>query len=102
MPYDNTNKIAIFPNDKRGNAKAPDFRGTLNVDGREYKVSLWIRQTKDGSGREYWQGPIEPATPRDAKAGDSRPSQPARVSTPPPAAQKPANGAQNVDEDVPF
>lgn len=99
MTYDNTNKAAIFPNDKRGNAKAPDYRGTVNVAGVEYKISLWIRTTKDG--RTYFQGPIELATPKDARAGDSRPSDPPRVSTPPPAPQNAGNG-QQADEDVPF
>jgi len=31
MPYDNTNKIAIFKNDKGDNPKRPDYRGTLNI-----------------------------------------------------------------------
>lgn len=96
MPYDNTNKIAIFRNDKRGNDKAPDYRGTLNVEGKEYKVSLWLREKKDGSGMRYMQGSVQAAIP-----ADSRPSEAPRVSTPPPAPKQPAT-ATGVDEDVPF
>lgn len=98
MPYDNTNKIAIFKNDKGDNPKRPDYRGTLNIDGREYKCSLWIREKKDGSGMKYMQGGIEPAKEGEMRAGDSRP-----MPTPAPAPQTPANAAQSPkDEDVPF
>lgn len=91
MPYDNTNKIAVFRNDKRGNEKAPDYRATFNVDGKEYKAGLWLKK-RERDGMTYMQGSIQPAEQRD-----SRPSQPPRVSTPPPAPKQAEN-----DEDVPF
>lgn len=96
MSYDNTNKIAIFRNDKRGNDKAPDYRGTLNVDGKEFKVSLWLREKKDGSGMKYMQGSVQPAVQGDLRAGDTP-----RASTPQPAQQNAANAANSAD-DVPF
>lgn len=92
MPYDNTNKIAIFRNNKGDNAKRPDYRGTLNIDGVEYKCSLWLREKKDGSGMKYMQGSVERAKEADARAGDTpRATQ----------AQQPAQ-TDSATDDVPF
>ena len=41
--YDNTNRGAIWKNDKKETDKHPDFRGELNVGGTEYWVSAWKR-----------------------------------------------------------
>ena len=49
MPeYDNRNTFTLFVNDKKGNEKAPDRSGTLNVDGVEYYIDGWIRKGKSG------------------------------------------------------
>jgi len=47
--YDNTNKGALFTNDQKGNEKAPNYKGKLNVDGKEYEIAGWVRQGKNGS-----------------------------------------------------
>jgi uncharacterized protein (DUF736 family) len=49
MPFDNTNRGALFVNDKQGNSARPDYRGDCNVDGVEYRVSGWKKQSKAGS-----------------------------------------------------
>lgn len=46
--YDNTNRGAMFKNDKEGNEKRPDYTGSLNVEGKDYKLSAWIRAAKSG------------------------------------------------------
>jgi len=46
--YDNTNTGALFKNDKKGNEKAPDYKGKINVGGKEYKLASWIRESKEG------------------------------------------------------
>ena len=46
--YDNTNTGALFRNDKKGNEKWPDYRGTVNVGGTEYWLSAWIKKSKKG------------------------------------------------------
>ena len=33
MEYDNTNRGALYKNDKQGNEKRPDFTGKINVNG---------------------------------------------------------------------
>lgn len=62
MTHDNTNRGALFRNDKQGNDKRPDYRGKLNVDGRDYKLSAWIREAKNGSGK-FMSLSIEPVDP---------------------------------------
>jgi hypothetical protein len=46
--YDNTNKGVIFKNDKKGNDKAPDYKGTINIEGKEYEIACWIKEGKNG------------------------------------------------------
>lgn len=49
MPdYDDTNRGALFRNDKKQSEKHPDYRGSVNVDGVEYWVSSWIKTSKRG------------------------------------------------------
>ena len=57
MKYDNNNKISIFKNDKKGNEKAPDYRGTTTLNNQEYKVAMWIRTS--ASGTKYMSGTVE-------------------------------------------
>jgi len=49
MAYDETNRGAAWPNDKKGNARAPDFRGYINVEGKEYWASFWVKIAGAGS-----------------------------------------------------
>ena len=50
--YDNTNRGAIWPNDRmREGKKDPEFTGNLNVEGVEYWFNAWKRKpdAKPGS-----------------------------------------------------
>lgn len=49
MSYDNTNTGAMFKNDKQGNEKRPDYTGKINVEGKDYFLSSWIKESKDGN-----------------------------------------------------
>lgn len=83
--YTNESTIVIFPNDKGGNPKRPDYRGKIQLNGVAYKVSLWERVSKDGKNKRYISGPIE----RDE--ADQQPAAPA-----------PAPASTTATEDVPF
>jgi uncharacterized protein (DUF736 family) len=48
MEYDNTNRGAIFKNDRKEKDTHPDYRGKINVDGVDKEISLWVKQSKDG------------------------------------------------------
>lgn len=47
MNYDNTNSGAIFRSEKTKETQ-PDYKGKLNVNGKDFDLSGWIKQTKDG------------------------------------------------------
>lgn len=39
---------ALFKNDKKGNDRAPDYRGNCKIDGRELEISAWLKEGKNG------------------------------------------------------
>lgn len=47
MSYDDSNKGAAWPN-ASDNVKAPQWTGKATVDGKEWRVSVWMRTTKKG------------------------------------------------------
>jgi uncharacterized protein (DUF736 family) len=64
MSYDNTNTAVIFKNNKKENEKHPDYRGTLNVDGKELEISLWIKEGKNG---KFFSGKIQEPYKKEEK-----------------------------------
>ena len=40
---DYTDSGILFKNDKRGNEKAPDYTGKLNVGGVDYRLAAWVK-----------------------------------------------------------
>lgn len=97
--YDNEKRIAVFPNDKGGNDKRPDWRGTLTLGGKEWKVSLWDRQTK--TGKRMLSGSIEEPQPKQGETAQQqpRPAQPQQEKLATITVMK-ADAADS--EDVPF
>ena len=61
MAYDNTNTGALFVNDKKETANHPDSKGQINVEGKEYWISAWRKESKDG--KKYLSLSV---TPKDA------------------------------------
>ena len=49
MAYDNTNKGALFKNDKRQTESHPEYKGSINVGGEEYWLSAWVKTSKAGN-----------------------------------------------------
>jgi uncharacterized protein (DUF736 family) len=49
MEYDNSNRGSLFKNDRKDDAKFPDYKGSINVDGTDYWLSAWIKISKDGN-----------------------------------------------------
>lgn len=43
---------SIFPNDKKTEDAQPDFRGSCLINGVEFWLSGWHRESKEG-GRKY-------------------------------------------------
>lgn len=64
--YDNTNRGAIWKNEKKETDKHPDFTGSINVDGHDYWLSGWRR----AGGAD----PKSPAMRFQVKRKDGKPS----------------------------
>ena len=65
--FDETNRGAIWKNEKKETDKYPDFTGSINVDGHDYWLSGWKR-TPDAS-------PKSPAMKFTVKRKDGKPQQ---------------------------
>lgn len=66
--YDNTNTGTLFVNDKAGNDKRPDFKGSLNVNGVEYWISSWLKSPRAG-GPQFQSVKIEQKEKQAPKQG---------------------------------
>ncbi len=64
MTFDNTNRGALFRNDRKEGDSDPDYRGGINVDGREFWLNAWIKEAK--SGGKYMSLSVKPkqSTPK--------------------------------------
>ena len=51
----------MFPNDQQGNPNRPAWRGSININGKEWEVSAWEKVSQRGArylsleAREPWQ-----------------------------------------------
>ena len=65
--YDNTNKAVIFKNNKKEKDTQPDYNGTINVEGKEYTISLWIKEGKAG---KFFSGSIKEPYKKEKEAAE--------------------------------
>ena len=77
--YDNTNKGILSRNQRKEQPNHPDHTGSINIEGRDYWLSAWVKEKKDGSGRFFSLS----VKPKDTQAA------------PPPA-------AKDLDDEIPF
>jgi uncharacterized protein (DUF736 family) len=80
MEYDKTNSGVLFKNDKKGNEKAPDYSGSVNVNGKDLRLAAWIKEGKAG------------------KFMSLRVSEPMQKQEPAPQSK----GFADLDSDIPF
>jgi uncharacterized protein (DUF736 family) len=43
------NSGAIFKNTKKEKETQPDYNGTIDVNGKEFKIALWVKDSKAGN-----------------------------------------------------
>jgi hypothetical protein len=55
-------------NADRKHDKSPEYRGSINVDGKEYWLAAWINSNDDGS--KYFSGKV---TAKDATQAPAKP-----------------------------
>ena len=88
MAYDNTNSGLLARNDRKTQDAHPDYTGSVNVDGREYWISAWVKEGREGSkmaGRKFFSLSL--------RAKDEQ-LKPAKAREPEPQA--------GFDDDIPF
>ena len=62
--YDNTNQGALFKHDKKGVETRKDYSGQVNVEGKEFWISGWIKKSK--AGETYMSLAIDPKEKQEA------------------------------------
>lgn len=43
------NTGALFRNEKPRSPQSPTHTGSINVDGKEYSISAWVKESKNGN-----------------------------------------------------
>lgn len=86
--YDNTNRGALFRNDKATSDKHPTHTGKVNVEGRDYYLNAWVKEGKRG---KFFSLSVKPV---DEQPG----GHPDRFRKPPTRADMKAD----MDDEIPF
>jgi len=85
VEYSNINTGLMARNQRRETDKHPEFTGSINIEGREFWLSAWVREGKPGGkleGQRFFSLAVKPK--------DAQPVQKAVVAQP------------EFDDDVPF
>lgn len=80
--YDNTNKGTLFKNDKGGNEARPDYTGSIDVEGKQYRLAAWIKVSQK-TGNKFLSLTVQPREEQ-------------------PATEAPAQADEPIDESLPF
>lgn len=86
MSYDNTNSGVLFKNDRKEQPNHPDYQGSINVDGKDFWLSAWIKEGQKGKFMSLSVKPKE-AKPQERRAPPSRNT---------------GSGFDDMADDVPF
>ena len=65
MERDKTNTLVIFKNNKRQKDTHPEYTGKINVEGKEYDISLWVKEGKNG---KFFSGKIQEPYTKELKS----------------------------------
>ncbi|CAB4136254.1 hypothetical protein UFOVP566_49 [uncultured Caudovirales phage] len=79
--YSNENRGTLFKNTKKEEDRHPDYNGSINIEGTEYWLNAWIKESKkDGtkffslSVKEKQDSPRQSSAPtRKTKTDDDLP-----------------------------
>ena len=64
--YDNTNRGALFRNDDKDGENDRDYSGTINIEGREFWLSGWIKTSKK-TDKKFLSLSVKPKDAEKAK-----------------------------------
>ena len=100
MSYDNTNTGALFKNDRKEDARHPDYKGSINIEGVEYWVSGWIKPTKADPEKRFMSLSFKPKEQRPPQRQHPRETTNARK--PAPTQNGGGTGFDDMDDSIPF
>lgn len=66
--YDNTNRGTLGKNKRKEKDTHPEYTGTLNVEGKDYWLSGWVKDGPENS--KFFSLSVKP---KEAKQGSSTP-----------------------------
>jgi len=58
MEYDNRNSGVLFREENKKSEKHPDFKGSIDVNGKDYWLSGWVNEAK--TGKKYFKLSVQP------------------------------------------
>lgn len=97
MPeYDNTNRGALFRPKERRSENSPHWRGTVNVGGVDWELSIWEKTSR--SGLPFLSCSFKPPFVKQDGAFATG-VDPARAALGP---QKPGDYKADLDDEIPF
>jgi len=76
------NTGSAFLNDKEGNEKRPDYKGTVNIEGKDHYVAIWNRTSKGGKQYVYLAFEDKDKKDREYRSFGSESEQQEQASTP--------------------
>lgn len=84
MAYETNLSGVLYPNDQKGNDKAPSHRGECEIEGKKYEIAGWKGTSK--TGKPYMS--LKFQVPRATKVAGDDDTKPRK--------------AQSVDDDLAF
>jgi len=67
MEYDNTNRGTLGKNANKKSDSHPDYSGQLNIDGVDYWLSGWLKESKK-DGSKFFSLAVKPKDSKPSKA----------------------------------
>jgi len=61
------NSGVLFKNEKKDNERAPEYKGNITVDGKDYWLSAWIKEGKSGKFMGLAVSPKEEYKPKTSE-----------------------------------
>lgn len=94
--FDNTNRGALFRNNRKTTDKHPDYTGQINVNGVDFWISAWSKQSA--------KGPLLSlsVTPKDANGVKDEFLSPTPVKDGESESAKKIGGFDDMDDNIPF